>query len=55
MDEKIDEAINIALKWVRPNLKPDEALEVTQAVLNLMHAKNQWNSTQQPAPKANAK
>ena len=39
MDEKIDKAIDIVLGLVRTNLKADEALKTTQAVLNLMHAK----------------
>lgn len=42
MDEKIDKAIETVLAMVRTNLKPDEALKVTQSVLNLMHAKTQW-------------
>lgn len=52
MEEKIDKAIETVLGQVRPNLKPDEALKQTQAVLNLMHAKAQWEAT---APKRPAK
>ena len=40
MDEKIDKALEVALSQIRTNLKPDEALKQTQAVLNLMHAKS---------------
>lgn len=45
MDEKIDKAIETVLLQVRSNLKPDEALKATQAVLNLMHAKSVWVAT----------
>jgi len=41
MEEKIDKAICIVLDQIRTNLKPDEALNQTQAVLNLAHAKTQ--------------
>jgi hypothetical protein len=56
MEEKIDQAITILLEQVRTNLKPDEALKQSQAVLNLMHAKVQWTSVEQGSvkrPKAN--
>lgn len=46
MEEKIDKAITTTLDQVRTNLKPDEALKQTQAVLNLMHAKTQWASVE---------
>jgi len=49
MDEKIDKAIDTALGQVRTNLKPDEALKQTQAVLNLMHAKSVWANAEQAA------
>ena len=42
MEEKIDKAIETVLLQVRSNLKPDEALKATQAVLNMMHAKSVW-------------
>lgn len=42
MEEKIDKAIATVLDQVRTNLKPDEALKATQAVLNMMHAKSVW-------------
>ena len=44
MEEKIDKAIETVLLQVRSNLKPDEALKATQAVLNMMHAKAVWAS-----------
>ena len=50
MEEKIDKAIGIVLDQIRTNLKPDEALKQSQAVLNLMHAKTQWNGNQPPKP-----
>jgi hypothetical protein len=57
MEEKIDKAIETVLLQVRSNLQPDAALKQTQAVLNLMHAKSQWMSTEQATkgqkPKAN--
>lgn len=52
MEEKIDKAIETVLLQVRSNLKPDEALKATQAVLNMMHAKTQWmTATGQPEGK----
>lgn len=45
MDEKIDKAIEILLDQIRTNLKPAEALQQTQAVLNMAHAKQIfWNA-----------
>lgn len=44
MDEKIDKAIEVVLGMVRTNLKPEEAMKVTQAALNLMGAKTQWEA-----------
>jgi hypothetical protein len=49
MDEKIDKAIATVLDQVRTNLKPDEALKATQAVLNMMHAKSLWVQLTNPA------
>ena len=40
MDEKIEEAVEILIKGIRANLKPPEALQQTQALLNMAHAKN---------------
>ena len=39
MEEKIEMAIEILLDLIRTNLKPAEALQQTQAVLNMAHAK----------------
>jgi hypothetical protein len=39
MDEKIEKAIEILLDQIRTNLKPAEALQQTQALLNMAHAK----------------
>ena len=39
MEEKIEKAIEILLDQIRTNLKPAEALQQTQAVLNMAHAK----------------
>lgn len=39
MEEKLDKAIDILLDQVRTNLKPAEALQQTQAILNMAHAK----------------
>jgi len=39
MDEKLDEKINVVLNLIRTNNTAAEALNVTQAVLNLAHAK----------------
>lgn len=39
MDDKIDKALEILLDQVRTNLKPPEALQQTQALLNMAHAK----------------
>ena len=55
MDEKIDRAIEIVLEQVRTNLKPDEGLKATQAVLNMMHAKAQWAAVADPTATKRAK
>ena len=47
MDEKIDKAIETVLLQIRSNLQPDAALKQTQAVLNMMHAKTQWETASQ--------
>jgi hypothetical protein len=39
MDEKIDSAIEKVLGMIRVNMNPDEAMKVSQAALNLAHAK----------------
>jgi len=39
MEEQIDEKVDVVLGLIRTNLKPDEVLKVTQALLNLGHAK----------------
>ena len=39
MEANIDEKIEIALNLIRTNLNAPEALNFTQAVLNLAHAK----------------
>lgn len=60
MEEKIDKAVEILLDQVRTNLKPPEALQQSQAVLNMAHAKNilmnvEYNKQQitegKPSPK----
>jgi uncharacterized protein YciU (UPF0263 family) len=50
MDEKLDKAIDILLDQVRTNLKPAEALQQTQAILNMAHAK-QLLTEGKPIPK----
>lgn len=40
MDEKLEEALENALGMIRKNIKADDALKFSQAVLNLAHAKN---------------
>jgi hypothetical protein len=39
IEEKIDKAIGILIEQIRTNLKPPEALQQTQALLNMAHAK----------------
>ncbi len=39
MDEKIDTAIEKVLGLIRTNMNPDEAMKLSQAALNLAHAK----------------
>jgi hypothetical protein len=39
MEEKLDKAISILIEQIRTNLKPPEALQQTQALLNMAHAK----------------
>jgi hypothetical protein len=43
MDEKLDKALEIVLGMVRTNLKGPEALQITQAALNLAHTKDVLN------------
>ncbi len=40
LEEKIDKALDTLLDQVRTNLKPPEALQQTQALLNMAHAKH---------------
>ena len=40
MEELLDEKIKIALNLIRTNLQDKEALNFTQAVLNLSHSKS---------------
>jgi len=49
MDAKIDKAIATVLDQVRTNLDPEKALKQSQAVLNMMHAKTQWELANQQA------
>lgn len=39
MDEEIDRAIGIVVSRIRPNMQPAEAMQFSQAVLNLAHAR----------------
>jgi len=39
MEEKLDKAVEILIDQIRTNLKPEEALKQTQALLNMAHAK----------------
>lgn len=39
MDDKIDTAIEKVLGLIRTNMNPDEAMKLSQAALNLAHAK----------------
>ena len=39
VDEQIDTTILIVMSQIRTNMKPDEVLKVSQAVLNLAHAR----------------
>jgi len=41
MEEKIEKAIGVLLDQIRSNLKPAEALQQTQALLNMAHARTQ--------------
>lgn len=50
MEEKIDKALGILLDQIRSNLKPAEALQQTQALLNMAHAKNILCFKPQPYP-----
>lgn len=40
LNKKIDDAIVILLDQIRTNLRPEETLKQTQAVLNMAHAKS---------------
>jgi hypothetical protein len=40
MDEKFEKAIENLVQMVRPNMKSEDAIRVTQAALNLAHAKS---------------
>jgi len=50
MEEKLDKAISILIEQIRTNLKPAEALQQTQALLNMAHAK-QLLTEGKPTPK----
>lgn len=54
MEEKLDKAIEVVLGMVRTNLKPDEALKVTQAALNLAHVKAQFAALNRGGKKTGA-
>lgn len=41
MDEKIETAIETVLGMIRTNMKPEDVLKVSQAALNLAHARTQ--------------
>lgn len=45
IESKVDKAIGILLDQVRTNLKPAEALQQTQAILNMAHARTQLAHT----------
>lgn len=51
MEDKIEKAIDTLLDQVRTNLKPAEALQQTQAILNMAHAKQILLSKETPTPK----
>lgn len=51
MDEKIDQAIEKVLGMVRVNMNPVEAMNVTQAALNLAHVKSIVMGCVKPRPK----
>ena len=40
MDEEIERAISVLMAQIRPVIKPDEAMKVTQAALNLAHVQS---------------
>ena len=39
MEEKLDKAIENVLAMIRPNVKPEDAMRLSQSALNLAHAK----------------
>ena len=39
MDEKLDKATENVLAMIRPNVKPEDAMRLSQSALNLAHAK----------------
>jgi len=51
MEEKLDKAISILIEQIRTNLKPAEALQQTQALLNMAHAKQLLLTEGKPTPK----
>ena len=55
MEDKIDKAIETVLEQLRTNMKADEALKQTQAVLNMMHAKSIWMQVADPTATKRAK
>jgi hypothetical protein len=40
MDEKLEKAIENVLAMIRPNVKPDDALKLSQSYLNLIQGKS---------------
>lgn len=54
IEEKLDKAIGILIDQVRPSLKPPEALQQTQAILNIAHARTQLLGEGKPPKKQGA-
>lgn len=51
LEEKIDKAIVILVGQIRTSLKPPEALQQTQALLNMAHARTQLLGEGKPPKK----
>jgi len=51
IEKEIDKALGILLGQVRSNLKPPEALQQTQAILNMAHARHILLSQEKEKPK----
>lgn len=54
MEKKIDEAIEILAKKITPSTRPEDAMKLTQAALNMAHVRQLIKEPKVPRTKASA-